>query len=69
MNRFLINYAWDIMDLGKANGVDNGVAREMFVDPEKLPLLVVLKGGLRGIFACAGYNVGSVDLAMKLLQK
>ena len=44
-------------------------AREMFVDPEKLPLLVVLKGGLRGIFACAGYNVGSVDLAMKLLQK
>lgn len=32
MNRFLINYAWDIMDLGKANGVDNGVAREMFVE-------------------------------------
>ena len=41
----------------------------MFVDPEKLPLLVVLKGGFRGIFACAGYNVGSVDLAMKLMQK
>ena len=32
MNRFLINYAWDIMDLGKANGVDNGVARDMFVE-------------------------------------
>ena len=32
MNRFLINCAWDIMDLGKANGVDNGVAREMFVE-------------------------------------
>ena len=32
MNRFLINYAWDIMDLGKANGVDNGVAREMFCE-------------------------------------
>ena len=30
--RFLINYAWDIMNLGKANGVDNGVAREMFVE-------------------------------------
>ena len=32
MNRFLINYAWDIMDLGKANGVDNGIARDMFVE-------------------------------------
>ena len=32
MNRFLINYAWDILDLGKANHVDNGVARDMFVE-------------------------------------
>lgn len=32
MNRFLINYAWDIMDLGKANHVDNGVARDMFCE-------------------------------------
>ena len=31
-NRFLINYAWDIMDLGEANHVDNGVAREMFCE-------------------------------------
>ena len=32
MNRFLINYAWDIMDLGKENHVDNSVARAMFVE-------------------------------------
>ena len=32
MNRFLINCAWDIMDLGKANGVDNSVARDMFCE-------------------------------------
>ena len=32
MNRFLINCAWDIMDLGKANHVDNSVARDMFVE-------------------------------------
>ena len=32
MNRFLINYAWDILDLGEANHVDNGVARDMFVE-------------------------------------
>lgn len=32
MNRFLINCAWDILDLGKANHVDNGVARDMFCE-------------------------------------
>lgn len=32
MNRFLINCAWDIMDLGKANHVDNSVARDMFCE-------------------------------------
>ena len=32
MNRFLINCAWDIMDLGKANHMDNSVARDMFVE-------------------------------------
>lgn len=31
MNKFLAQYAWEIMDLGKANHVDNGVARDMFV--------------------------------------
>ena len=32
MNRFLINCAWDILDLGKANHVDNSVARDMFCE-------------------------------------
>lgn len=31
MNKFLAQYAWEIMDLGKENHVDNGVARDMFV--------------------------------------
>lgn len=31
MNRFLINYLWAIMDVAKANGVDVGVGRDMFV--------------------------------------
>ena len=31
MNKFLAQYAWEIMDLGKENHVDNGVARAMFV--------------------------------------
>lgn len=31
MNRFLLNYLWDMMDVAKANGVDVGVGRDMFV--------------------------------------
>ena len=32
MNKFLAQYAWEIMDLGKENHVDNSVARAMFVE-------------------------------------
>lgn len=31
MNRFLINYMWEMLDVAKANGVDVGVGRDMFV--------------------------------------
>lgn len=44
------------------------LARKMYVDPEKLPLLIALKNGLTGIYACSGYNVGSVDLMMKIMS-
>ncbi|MEY8352379.1 transglutaminase domain-containing protein [Lachnospiraceae bacterium 54-53] len=43
------------------------LARKMYVDPEKLPLLIVTDSGLQGIYGCSGYNVGSVDLMVKLL--
>lgn len=49
---------------------DEGVeplARKMYVDPEKLPLLIVTNPGLNAIYACSGYNVGSVALMEKLL--
>uniref|UniRef100_UPI0032615B74 hypothetical protein n=1 Tax=Clostridium sp. NkU-1 TaxID=1095009 RepID=UPI0032615B74 len=49
---------------------DDGVeplARRMYVDPEKLPLLIVTDPGLKAVYGCSGYNVGSVDLMMKLL--
>ncbi|MFR3727217.1 transglutaminase-like domain-containing protein [Lacrimispora sp.] len=44
------------------------LARRMYVDPEKLPLLIVTKPGLKAIYGCSGYNVGSVDLMVKLLR-
>lgn len=47
------------------------IARRMFVNPEKLPLTVLAckqsDGSLRGIYATAGYNVGTIDLLMKLI--
>ncbi len=44
------------------------VARRMYVDPEKLPLLAVTRAGMTGIYASSGYNVGSVDLMLKILS-
>ncbi|WP_143319247.1 transglutaminase-like domain-containing protein [Clostridium sp. HBUAS56010] len=49
---------------------DDGIeplARRMYVDPDKLPLLIVTNPGLTAVYGCSGYNVGSVDLMAKLL--
>ena len=46
------------------------LARRMFVNPEKLPLCILATpegGALRGRYAAAGYNVGTVDLMLKLM--
>ncbi len=45
----------------------SSIARRMYVDPDKLPLIVVTKPGLNGIFATSGYNVGMGDLLIKIL--
>ena len=50
---------------------DDGVeplARKLYVDPEKLPLLIVTNPGLKAVYGCSGYNVGSVALMEKLLD-
>ena len=44
------------------------VARRMYVDPDRLPLLVAVDEQGCGIYACSGYHVGSVGLALKLLE-
>ena len=47
------------------------LARRMFANPEKLPLTVLAcaqgDSSLRGVYATAGYNVGTVDLLLKLI--
>ncbi len=53
---------------GEFDDIVEPLARRMYVDPEKLPLLILVKPGLEGCFACSGYRVGSVKLAIDLLK-
>ncbi len=42
------------------------LARRTFLEPGRLPLLLLVRGGARCLFAAAGYRVGSVALAARL---
>lgn len=48
------------------------LARITFVDPDKMPLIVAMRPDedgaqpATGVYACSGYNVGSVELALRL---
>lgn len=53
---------------GDLDTIAEPLARRMYVDPDKLPLLLLLKPGLLGIYGCSGYHVGSVGLMLKLLE-
>ena len=44
------------------------LARRMYVDPEKLPLILVATGELKAVYACSGYNVGSGDMVVKVCR-
>ena len=43
------------------------LGRRMYVDHEKLPLIIVTDGGLNGIYAASGYNVGTGDMLLRLM--
>ena len=45
------------------------VAQIMETDASKLPVMTAVTKGADGIYACAGYNVGSVELMRKLLAE
>ena len=44
------------------------LARRMYVDPEKLPLILVTTGSLDAIYASSGYNVGSGDMIVRICE-
>lgn len=43
------------------------LARRMYVDPDKLPLIVIIQPGLKGVYAASGYNVGTADMLLRIL--
>lgn len=44
------------------------LARRMYVDPEKLPLILVTDGIWNGIYAASGYNVGTGGMLLRILN-
>ncbi|MCI8281185.1 MAG: transglutaminase domain-containing protein [Lachnospiraceae bacterium] len=44
------------------------LARRMYTDPEKLPLVLLVSPGLIGRYASSGYNVGSVGLMLRIAK-
>lgn len=44
------------------------LGRKMYVDHEKLPLILVTGGCLNGIYASSGYNVGTADMLLRILD-
>ena len=45
------------------------LARRMFVDPEKLPLVILADRKGNGLYGCSGYNVGTGTLLLRLLAE
>ena len=42
------------------------IARRMYVDPDKLPLVLMTNKSLNGIYASSGYNVGLGELLINV---
>ncbi|MCH5352680.1 MAG: hypothetical protein J1E06_04350 [Acutalibacter sp.] len=45
------------------------LARRMFVEPDKLPLILLADRQGNGLYGCAGYNVGTGSLLLRLLEE
>ncbi len=45
------------------------LARRMYIDPDKLPIVALCSNGLNGIYGSSGYNVGLGDLILKIFRE
>ena len=50
-------------------GRPNALARNVFLEPGRLPLVLVTDGPLHAVYAAAGYRVGGVQLAETVLRQ
>ena len=41
----------------------------MYVDQDKLPLIMVTNGESVGIYATSGYNVGTGDMLIRIMEE
>ena len=46
----------------------NVLARRMYGDPDKLPMILVVKEGMQGVYSASGYNVGTGDMLLRVLN-
>ncbi|GKX30722.1 transglutaminase [Vallitalea longa] len=44
------------------------ISRRVYVDPDKLPLILLTNNGLNVVYAFSGYNVGLSDLIIKIIE-
>jgi hypothetical protein len=44
------------------------LARRMYVDPDKLPLILVVENEKQSLYATSGYNVGTGDMLLRILN-
>lgn len=44
------------------------ISRRVYVDPDKLPLILLTNKGLNVVYAFSGYNVGLSDLIIKIIE-
>ncbi|MFP3156105.1 transglutaminase-like domain-containing protein [Lachnospiraceae bacterium ZAX-1] len=46
----------------------SALARRMYADPDKLPLILMVDHKMQGIYATSGYNVGTASLLLRILD-
>ena len=56
------------MYTGEFPDTATALARRMFVEPERYPLLVLADSQGSGLYACSGYNVGTGELVLDLAE-
>ncbi len=47
----------------------NLLGRRMYVDPERLPLIIVADKNGKGVYATSGYNVGTAEMLLRVLKE